>query len=110
MKFYVKAMGLSNNPEFRAKYCMMAAKCEQNEFFISKPKGYKGDFKAGDYFRFLKKNSTETIIIERLSESVVTSKHISIRLRSRSGVTKGQLYVVKIVHDKRCDLLRDSFW
>jgi hypothetical protein len=38
----------------------MLSKCEQNEFFISRPKGYAGNFKAGNYFRQLKENLAQT--------------------------------------------------
>jgi hypothetical protein len=58
--FYIKAMELSKNTEFKAKCCFMAAKCEQNDFFLSKPKGYKGNFKSGNYFRQLKNNYSRT--------------------------------------------------
>ena len=38
----------------------MLAKCEQNEFFRTKPENYPGDFKAGKYFRLLQKDYSET--------------------------------------------------
>lgn len=53
-QYYVKAMELSVNKEFKAKCCFMASKAEQNIFFVNKPETYKGDFKAGVYFKKLK--------------------------------------------------------
>jgi hypothetical protein len=50
---YDKAMKLSTDPEFKAKCCFMAAKCEQNNFFNNKPKDFNGDFQAGNYFHLL---------------------------------------------------------
>jgi hypothetical protein len=59
-EYYNKAMGASKDPEFKAKCCFMAAKCEQNTFFCHEPKDYKGDFKAGKYFTMLKSNYSAT--------------------------------------------------
>src|SRR5581483_90251 len=59
-EYYNKAMAASTDPEFKAKCCFMAAKCEQNAFFCYKPKDYKGDFKAGKYFARLKSNYSKT--------------------------------------------------
>ncbi|MBL0174326.1 MAG: hypothetical protein IPP94_03505 [Ignavibacteria bacterium] len=50
---YLVAMRASSDPEFRARCVFMAAKCEQNAFFLYKPAGYVGDFRAGKYFRAL---------------------------------------------------------
>ncbi|HTB06449.1 MAG TPA: hypothetical protein VK806_05800 [Bacteroidia bacterium] len=58
--YYVKAMNASTDPEFKAKCCFMAAKCEQNAFFCNKPPGYKGDFKSGKYFLMLKMGFSST--------------------------------------------------
>jgi hypothetical protein len=58
--YYVKAMTASTDPEFKAKCCFMAAKCEQNTFFCNKPKDYKGDFKSGKYFTMLKTGFSST--------------------------------------------------
>lgn len=57
---YVKAMELATGKEFKAKCCFMAAKTEQNAFFISKPETYKGDFRAGTYFKLLKNSYSNT--------------------------------------------------
>jgi hypothetical protein len=38
----------------------MAAKCEQNAFFMNTPANYKGDFKSGVYFASLKKDYNTT--------------------------------------------------
>jgi hypothetical protein len=57
---YRKAMELSTDPEFKAKCCFMAAKCEQNQFFINKTKDNLVDFKSGEYFKLLKSNYSNT--------------------------------------------------
>lgn len=59
-EFYQKALSLSNDKEFKAKCTFMLAKCEQNDFFLHKPKDYEGDFKAGEYFASLKKEYSLT--------------------------------------------------
>ncbi len=59
-KYYNKAMNATNNPELKAKCCFMAAKCEQNMFFLYRPTDHKGDFKAGKYFAMLKANYSKT--------------------------------------------------
>ncbi len=56
---YRKAMELAIDPEFKAKCCFMAAKCEQNRYFISGNKD-KADFRAGDYFKMLKDKYAKT--------------------------------------------------
>jgi tetratricopeptide (TPR) repeat protein len=56
---YRKAMELSVDPEFKAKCCFMAAKCEQNVYFIS-GNNDKADFKAGNYFKMLKDKFAKT--------------------------------------------------
>jgi hypothetical protein len=60
LAYYLKAMQLSNDKEFKAKCCFMAAKCEQNRFDCSIPKDFKGDFKAGNYFKMLKQDYAAT--------------------------------------------------
>jgi len=52
-KYYLKAAELSNDKEFKAKCYFMAAKCEQNTFFVNELSEYNGDFKAGKYFNKL---------------------------------------------------------
>ena len=59
-KYYHRAMELSTDREFKAKCCFMAAKCEQNLFFMNKPKNYAGDFKAGSYYGMLKADYANT--------------------------------------------------
>lgn len=49
-KYYVNAMNASSDPEFKAKACFMASKCEQNKFYVYMPDNYAGNFKAGKYF------------------------------------------------------------
>ena len=65
-EYYIKAMKVSTNKEFKAKCCFMAAKCEQNYFFMHKPQDYKGDFKSGEYFRMLKENYSSTDLYKDL--------------------------------------------
>jgi hypothetical protein len=60
LEYYKKAIDASKDPEFKAQCCFMAAKCEQNYFFCHKPKGYIGDFKAGDYFAMMKSTYSNT--------------------------------------------------
>ncbi len=58
--YYKLAMDNATNKELKATCAFMLAKCEQNEFFRTKPENYPGDFKAGKYFRLLKKDYSET--------------------------------------------------
>lgn len=60
LKYYLLAKEKSTDNEFKAKCTFMAAKCEQNKFFLNIPKGYKGDFKSGIYFTSLKKEYSST--------------------------------------------------
>lgn len=66
--FYKKAMELSTDKEFKAKCCFMAAKAEQNTFFISRPKGYNGDFKSGNYFSLLNSTYKQTKYYQEVIE------------------------------------------
>jgi hypothetical protein len=38
----------------------MAAKCEQNKFFINRPLDYRGDFRAGTHFGTLRDQYART--------------------------------------------------
>jgi hypothetical protein len=58
--YYKLAVDNATNKEFKATCAFMLAKCEQNEFFRTKPENYPGDFKTGKYFRLLKKDYAET--------------------------------------------------
>lgn len=60
LRRYRQAQQLSGDREFRARCCFLAAKCEQNAFFNSKPEAYKGDFRAGASFRELRKEYSKT--------------------------------------------------
>ncbi len=60
LKYYLLALKSATDKEFKAKCTFMAAKCEQNEFFMNTPKGYVGDFKSGIYFASLKKEYSTT--------------------------------------------------
>jgi hypothetical protein len=59
-EYYVKAMNLAKNPEFKARCCFRAAKCEHNYFYTHFPKDFEGDFKSGKYFAMLKANYSKT--------------------------------------------------
>ena len=58
--YFVKAMNLAKNPEFKARCCFRAAKCEHNYFYQHMPKDFKGDFQAGNYFAMLKADYSKT--------------------------------------------------
>jgi hypothetical protein len=60
LAYYQKAMDASNDKEFKAKCCFMAAKCEQNALFISGQLGNDEDFRAGKYFAMLKNDYRKT--------------------------------------------------
>lgn len=60
MEYYQKAMDASSDPEFRAKCCFMAAKCEQNQYYISGSYNYKNSIKSGKYFRQLQNDYPKT--------------------------------------------------
>lgn len=60
LKYYLLAKENSNDKEFKAKCTFMAAKCEQNAWFMNIPKGYVGDFKAGKYLKQLKAEYAST--------------------------------------------------
>ncbi|PZX20347.1 hypothetical protein LX69_00344 [Breznakibacter xylanolyticus] len=60
MKYYHKAMEASKNPEFKAKCCFMAAKCEQNIRYMRNELGEHEDFRSGKYFRMMKKEFANT--------------------------------------------------
>jgi hypothetical protein len=53
-------MDASRDREFRAMCCFMMAKCEQNTFYLTRPEGYNGDFRSGEYFRVLAKSYAGT--------------------------------------------------
>jgi hypothetical protein len=59
-RYYRKAMEVSRDAEFRARCAFMAAKCEQNMFFLVKPESYNGDFRSGTYFRLLRASYSST--------------------------------------------------
>lgn len=60
LKYYLLALQHATDKEFKARCTFMAAKCEQNTFFMNMPKDYKGDFKSGVYFASLKKEYAST--------------------------------------------------
>ncbi|MBI2418746.1 MAG: hypothetical protein HYV28_12755 [Ignavibacteriales bacterium] len=59
-KYYQKALHAATNVELKARCCFMLARCEQNDFYVRKPANYKGDFRAGKYFRVLKSDYAHT--------------------------------------------------
>ncbi len=60
LKYYLLAKEKATDKELQAKCTFMAAKCEQNKFFMNKPKNYNGDFKSGIYFAELKRDFATT--------------------------------------------------
>jgi len=60
LKYYLLALQSATDKEFKAKCTFMAAKCEQNAFFMNTPANYKGDFRSGIYFASLKKDYSAT--------------------------------------------------
>lgn len=59
-EYYVKAFNTSKNKEFKAKCAFMAAKCEQNDFFVQRDNSSDIDFSAGKYFKLLKEHYSTT--------------------------------------------------
>ena len=60
LKYYLKAMRLSNDRNFKAMCCFMAAKCEQNKFYLKKDRNPNINFIAGKYFKDLKDSYNNT--------------------------------------------------
>jgi hypothetical protein len=60
MEYYIKAMNASNDKEFKAKCCFMAAKCEQNGYFCSKDYKWETPIRSGKYFKQLKTDYSKT--------------------------------------------------
>ncbi len=60
MEYYQKAMNASADKEFKAKCCFMAAKCEQNQYFISPEFSYDRSIRSGVFFRQLKTDYPKT--------------------------------------------------
>ncbi|MBI2418744.1 MAG: hypothetical protein HYV28_12745 [Ignavibacteriales bacterium] len=59
-KYFHKALLAATDIELKARCNFMLARCEQNEFYINKPAGYNGDFRAGKYFKTLKSDYIHT--------------------------------------------------
>ena len=67
MDYYQKAIDASKDNEFRAKCSFMAAKCEQNLYYISKDFPAKGiDIRPGKYYKALKENYTKTAYYQEI--------------------------------------------
>ncbi len=78
LKYYLLAKKNSKDHEFKAKATFMAAKCEQKQWFLSKPKESKADFNSGKYFRILKKKYSDTnYFSEILKECSYFSKFVN---------------------------------
>ena len=59
-EYYQKAMNASSDKEFKAKCCYMAAKCEQNGYFITTAFDYKNSIHSGIYFKKLRSDFPKT--------------------------------------------------
>jgi hypothetical protein len=59
-EYYRKAMELSVDKEFKAKCCFMAAKCEQNAYFISADFSTERAVRSGKYFKQLQESFSKT--------------------------------------------------
>lgn len=59
-EYYRKAMELSVDKEFKAKCCFMAAKCEQNAYFMSPDFNYERVVRAGKYYQQLQESFSKT--------------------------------------------------
>lgn len=66
--YYQKALEASTDPEFKAKCCFMAAKCEQNQYYISGNFNYKNAIRSGEYFNALRKDYSETKYYQEVIE------------------------------------------
>lgn len=78
LEYYQKAMDLSTDIEFKAKCCFMAAKCEQNKYFISDDFSYKTPIRSGIYFKQLRDNySTTRYYQEVINECGYFEKYVS---------------------------------
>ncbi|MBP8790433.1 MAG: hypothetical protein KBH01_03265 [Breznakibacter sp.] len=68
LSYYEKAMQASNNQEFKAKCCFMAAKCEQNNRYINGELTEEIDFIAGEYFAKLSNDYSDTQYFKEVIE------------------------------------------
>jgi hypothetical protein len=80
LKYYLLALQSATDKELKAKCTFMAAKCEQNAFFMNMPANYKGDFKSGIYFASLKKGYSNT---KYYAEIIKECGYFKTYLRSR---------------------------
>jgi hypothetical protein len=60
LEYYLKALNATTDKERKAVCTFMAAKCEQNEYFITRQNEDGVDFKAGKYFKDLKTQYAST--------------------------------------------------
>lgn len=83
LECYQKAMDLSTDKEFKAKCCFMAAKCEQNKYFISDDFSYKTPVRSGIYFKQLFENYSMTDYYQEvINECGYFKKYISKKVNS----------------------------
>jgi hypothetical protein len=68
LEYYHKAMEASTDPEFKAKCCFMAAKCEQNLYYISGKFTYKNSIRSGEYFKLLRDHYSRTQYYQEVIE------------------------------------------
>jgi hypothetical protein len=60
LNYYLLALKNSTDKEFRAKCTFMAAKCELNTYYYSRPETAPEDFRSGIYFASLQKDFSDT--------------------------------------------------
>lgn len=60
LEYYQKAMSLSADKEFRAKCTFMSAKCEQNQYYLSKEYTNGNAIRSGVYFKQLRTDYAQT--------------------------------------------------
>jgi hypothetical protein len=66
MKYYQKAMDASNNKEFKAKCCFMAAKCEQNHYFTTVEDVWDTPIYSGKYYKLLRTDYSKTKYVQEV--------------------------------------------
>jgi len=60
LEYYLKALNSTTDKERKAVCTFMAAKCEQNEYFVTRQYEQGEDFRAGKYFKDLKTQYAST--------------------------------------------------
>ncbi len=67
-EYYKKAMKASSDKEFKTKCCFMAAKCEQNVYFVTRSMDYKNSIKSGLWFKRLRSDFSKTTYYKEIIE------------------------------------------